>query len=344
MISVYTDVLQFRGTHYYFGVYQGKKLLNSPYFQNRTELYKRLQQKHIVDVPYIQSLLEQFAPQLMDEIQGLADTLQFDLPTAYLHFAGYYANIPSGCSIFMDNDYMIRNYDNAPSTYDGRFVFFAPTDDGYATIGPTMQITGRMDGLNEHGLALGYNFVNTKHNGDGFVCNMISRIVLQTCRNVSEAVVLLKRLPHKHAFNYCLLDASGTSIVVEASARRVETVDSLVCTNHFRVITEENRYRMEDSLARVEKMTDAKLSTMSFREAYQLMNEPDAGVFATKYGAWDGTLHTACYMPKSLMVTFTIGSNAMVLPIDFKQWVQGTNVLYSKFKGQLDAKETFANM
>lgn len=309
MISVYSDVLQFRGSHYEFGLFQGEKLRESPYFKKHAPLYNRMRQKYVVDVAAIQSLFEQFAPPLIDEIQGLADALALDLPAAYLHFAGYYANIRSGCSIMLEPNYIVRNYDNAPSTYDGRFVFFAPSDGGYATAGPTMQITGRMDGMNEHGLSIGYNFVNTKQHGDGFVCNMIGRIVLENCRNITEAVALLKEIPHKHAFNYCLLDASGNSVIVEASARRVETVNSLVCTNHFRTMTEENRYRMDDSLAREQIMTAALQDAPTLQEAYATMNDIAAGVFATKYGAWDGTLHTTCYVPKALKLTVTIGSS-----------------------------------
>lgn len=344
MKNVTSDFLQFRGTHYEFGVWQGERLKESAFLVNRAQMHKRLAQKFTVDVLAIEQLLKQFAPQLELEIQGLADALAIDLPTAYLYFSGYYATQKSGCSILMRPDYIVRNYDNAPDTYDGRYVLYAPTDGGFATLGPTMQVTGRMDGLNEHGLTMGYNFVNTRGSADGFVCNMIGRIILERCATVSDAVELLKEIPHKHSFNYCLLDTAGIPITVEASPRTVTTRPAIACTNHFHVLHDENRYRMEDSIAREQVIEQAQQNIeLPFNQAFEVMNRTDGGVFATKYGAWDGTIHTAGYFPKQLIATIAIGGNTKPVPIDFKKWLQGENSLITKLKGQLDAKLGFAN-
>lgn len=344
MINVASEVIQFRGSHYAFGVEQAEALIESALFKNRDALYQRLKRKFVVNVSQVKTLLTNYAPGIIEEIQGLADRLQLTEQQAYLHFGGYYAAYPkSGCSIVTGQDYLVRNYDNDPFSYDGRYVLFAPTDGGYATMGPTMQVTGRMDGMNEKGLVVGYNFINTKNSEDGFVCNMISRIVLESCANVSEAVSLLKELPHKHSFNYVLLDSSGDSIVVEASPHRTITRSATACTNHFHILKEENRYRMEDSKAREDVITAAQSHTLGFKEAFQLMNRTDNGVFATKYGAWDGTLHTAGYLPRQLKSLFVLGGDALPLVIDFDKWLQGKNFTFTKIKGKLAANSGFAN-
>ena len=105
-----------------------------------------------------------------------------------------------------------------------------------------MQITGRTDGINEKGLAMGYNLINRLRSDIRFICNMIGRIVLETCANVEEAISLLKEIPHHSWLGYPI-DQTGKSIVVEASPREVILHESNICTNHFDVLTHENRAR-----------------------------------------------------------------------------------------------------
>lgn len=319
MQQVSSDVLQFRGSHYEFGVYQGQQLLKTKYLENRVAMHNNLNKKFAVDVDQVTRLFQQFAKQLLEEIYGLADTLAMDLPQAFVQFGGYYGNIRSGCSIMMGEDYFIRNYDNEPTTYDGRYVLFQPTDGGLATVGPTMQVTGRMDGMdgmNGHGLVMGYNFVNTRQHEDGFVCNMIGRIVLETCATTAEAIFLLERLPHKHSFNYCLFDAAGHTSIVEASPRKVIARDGIACTNHFQALTEENRYTMADTLQREHIISQAAAQS------------PDL---------WAG------YHPASLTATITLGAHTAPMPFHFGDWLAGHPLYVTKIKGQLDAKTNFAN-
>ena len=183
MRDVYTDVLTFRGSHYDFGYEQGKFLLISPLLKNREKLWKNRRKRHsFIDVDQSITLLNRFIPSMTDEIQGLTDALRWDFKDALREFGGHYVDYNrSGCSIFSSNYYMVRNYDSHPGGYEGRFLLYEPTDQGYATIGPSMQITGRTDGMNEKGLVMGYNFVNRIRSEDGFVCNMIGRMILETC-------------------------------------------------------------------------------------------------------------------------------------------------------------------
>ncbi|API93651.1 linear amide C-N hydrolase [Virgibacillus pantothenticus] len=346
MQQVYSDIIQYRGKHYDFGYYQGSLLKNSFILPNRKKQWGPIKDRHfIIDHHRIKELLHHYAPGIWEELHGLADALKMNIQEAIQEFGGYYLEYGrSGCSIYTEAHYMVRNYDNAPSTYEGRYLMYQPTDVGYATIGPTMQITGRTDGMNEHGLVMGYNFINRKQSSDGFLCNMIGRIILESCRNVQEAINLLKEIPHRHTFSYVLLDIHGEKKVVEASPRAVVVQESSICTNHFQKLTNENRFRMDDSLRRYRAIEQQSVNVFNPYQAFQMFNRTEYGVFSTKYGAWAGTLHTALYLPKTKNAWFALGGNREPFMFDFDRWLQGRDTNFKRIKGVLSSSEVFVNM
>ena len=346
MKQYYSNVTQFRGTHYDFGYYQGQLLKSSPILKNRERQWKPRKHRHfIIDPEKFLRVMGDIAPKILDEIEGLSDALEMDKEEATRQFGGYYLEYTtSGCSIFMDPDFMVRNYDSHPRGYEGRYLFYQPTDDGYAVIGPSMQITGRIDGMNEKGLVLGYNFTHSKKSNDGFICNMIGRLVLENCADVDEAIDLLKKIPHRHSFSYPILDESGRSYVVEASPRKVVVRESNVCTNHFHILNEENRYRQEETREREERILNEQRSAANPYEAYKVMSSPEHSVFSNKYDASAGTIHTSVYFPKDLKAWFTIGPDRAPVIFDFAKWLDGEDVFVRRIKGELEFDRPFVNM
>ncbi|SDJ36308.1 C45 family autoproteolytic acyltransferase/hydolase [Salimicrobium halophilum] len=343
MKQVYSDVHQFRGSHYDFGYRQGEWLKHSPILPNRDKQWEGKRKRHfLIDFGEVKGMLQTFSPGIWEEIRGLAEALQLSMEEAVQNFGGYYLEFgKSGCSIFTNENVLVRNYDSDPSAYEGRYVLYAPSDYGYATIGPSMQITGRTDGMNEHGLVMGYNFVNRVGSDSGFLCNMIGRMVLENNRTIEEAIDFLKEIPHRRAFSYVLLDSHGRSVVVEASSREVKVREGNVSTNHFHRLTEENRFRMEDSLNRYNTMENA--SPEDIYKSYQLLNNAEEKVFSYKYGAWAGTIHTAAYVPDKKQAWFAHGADRLPLIFNFDQWLQGENTKAKKIKGYLDSRYNFIN-
>ncbi|GAA4061906.1 C45 family peptidase [Amphibacillus indicireducens] len=273
MIKVFTVLIQFRGSHYQLGFEQGQDLKDSVLLKNRrTQWQKRRKRQFFTDVSEAVELLNQFGPGLVAELQGLADGLAWTFEQAVKEFSGYYLEEErSGCSIMTGTDFLVRNYDSHPSSYEGRLVVYQPSDGGYASIGPSMQITGRMDGINEKGFAMGYNFTNRIGSGDGFVCNMIGRILLENCATVDEGIELLKAIPHRSSFSYILFDRTGESVVVEASPRKVVVRPANMCTNHFELLKEENRYQSDESIERLNRIKAQWRPSLSTRQAYQFL-------------------------------------------------------------------------
>ncbi|MCM3569281.1 C45 family peptidase [Neobacillus mesonae] len=347
MKRVFSDVIQFRGSHYDFGYRQGELLKDSPILPNRKKFWgsKSKLRHYLVNDMEVKRMILHFAPGIWDELTGLSDALKMNLTDTLIQFGGYYLEYgKSGCSIFTNGDYMIRNYDNDPLSYEGRYVLYQPSDQGYAMIGPSMQITGRTDGINEKGLSMGYNLINRVRSDDGFICNMIGRIILEMCANVEEAVSLLKEIPHRRSFSYVLLDPNGESVVVEASPREVVVHHANICTNHFEILTHENRYKFEDSRNRYEAMEKQKSTIIAPFSAYQMLNDSDKEVFSKKYGAWAGTLHTAAYFPKELKAWFALGGDRLPFIFDFHQWLHGEKLHVTRLKGELDTTIPFVNM
>lgn len=240
MTKVHSEITQFRGTHYDFGYAQGLSLRDSAVLRNRQDSWRIRKPRFQTDEQDAKRAFMQFAPGIWDELTGMRDALGVPMTEVLRDFGHYRVNAkPSGCSILTGTDFMVRNYDYQPQTYDGRYSFFQPTDRGYAIAGPASRVTGRMDGMNEHGLTMGYNFMQRLKPGDGFVCHMIGRMILETCATVDDAIQLLKELPHRGSFSYVVLDRHEETYVIEASPRSVEARKSNACTNHFELLTHE---------------------------------------------------------------------------------------------------------
>jgi hypothetical protein len=110
MKPYYSDVFQFRGSHYDFGYFQGEQLRDSPILPNRERQWRPREKRHfIVNTETSIKFLKEFAPQILDEIRGLADALSLDIKEALKKFGGYYLELTrSGCSIFAGNDFFVR--------------------------------------------------------------------------------------------------------------------------------------------------------------------------------------------------------------------------------------------
>lgn len=345
MKQIFSDVIQFRGTHFDFGFFQGKQLKGSLTIENREKQWKRRKPRFTVNLTETKEALSVFTPWIWDELLGLQEALEWSMDEVLQEFSGYRLEYKrSGCSILTSQDYMIRNYDYHPKTYEGRFMMFQPTDHGYANIGPSQRITGRMDGMNEQGLTIGYNFMNRRKPGDGFICNMIARMVLECCATVSEAVSMLKDIPHRHSFSYIVLDRWGETKIVEATPRAIDVRQSHICTNHFEILKDENRFHLDDSYKRMHAIASQATNNLDPRQAFRLLNDTDKGVFSDQYKNWAGTIHTSVYFPKERKVWFALGGDRTPVVFDFDNWLEGKDSRIKRILGEVNTDVPFLHM
>ncbi|MFZ3580009.1 C45 family autoproteolytic acyltransferase/hydolase [Virgibacillus sp. DJP39] len=345
MKKIYSDIFQFRGSHYDFGFQQGIDLKGSLTIQNRRKQWKTRKARFVINEKAVKEALLPYAPKIWDELVGLSDALEWPIDEVLKEFGGYRLEyVRSGCSIFTSEDYMIRNYDYQPKTYEGRYMIYQPNDGGYAVIGPSQRVTGRMDGMNEKGLVLGYNFIHRKNPGDGFICNMIGRIILERCASAEEAVTMLKEIPHRHSFSYIVMDKHQETYVIEATPRGVEVHKSNICTNHFEVLKHENRNYLDDSYKRMNAINNYKGNVSDGYQAFRMMNDLDKGVFANDYRNWSGTIHTSAYFPKEGKVWFALGGDREPEVFDFTKWLKGEQIHLTRLYGEVDTDLSFAHM
>src|SRR5699024_5230595 len=91
MKPYYSDVIQYRGSHYDFGYFQGGLLQNSPILPNREKQWKPRKNWHfLIDPETYKDIIKNIAPALLEEIRGLADALHLDMEKAFRLFSGYY--------------------------------------------------------------------------------------------------------------------------------------------------------------------------------------------------------------------------------------------------------------
>lgn len=345
MQDVQSDVMSFRGSHYDLGIKAAQWIKQTNILKNREKEWKKRKPRFNVDVDETYHIFQMYAPQIWEEIKGMETILELPMEQMVLNFANYRfaPQKESGCTVFLGNDYMVRNYDYHPATYDGRYLLFQPNDGGLAQIGPTSRITGRMDGMNESGLSMGYNFMHRKNPGDGFVCYMIGRLILECCKDVDEAIRFLKELPHRSSFSYIVMDRQLNHAIIEASPRAIDVRYDKTCTNHYKLLTHENRNYTKESKERLHRLLKQTSSDLSKQDAFKIFNDPKYEIYSKQFRSWSGTIHTAMYEPQQLVAWLGLGERQTPARFDFNAWLNGEELTQETITGTIDTPITFAN-
>ncbi|TKI53398.1 hypothetical protein FC756_24325 [Lysinibacillus mangiferihumi] len=86
------------------------------------------------------------SPNLLQELKGLTFGLEQQYETIIKMYSGYNMIFPNmRCTSFVHNGKYVRNYDFSPVMYEARLVF-SKRSKGYASVGFSQQIIGRLDG------------------------------------------------------------------------------------------------------------------------------------------------------------------------------------------------------
>src|SRR5690625_1915234 len=185
------SIEQYRGTSYGIGYRQGQQINKS-----LTDMYSEIINEDDIDIAEFRNIYTLHAPHRLEEWHRIADAVDIPFRKAAL-FSGYVAPEIQGvgCSSIVSHRMLVRNYDFSPEVDDARLVFVQP-DEGYASVGHSLHVMGRTEGVNEKGLAVALHFVNHKDTQNGLTAASVIRILLDTCENTDQAVKMIKQLPH----------------------------------------------------------------------------------------------------------------------------------------------------
>jgi predicted choloylglycine hydrolase len=331
--------VQCRGTPYEVGRAQADALAVTR--KGKAFLRKKVQPPLWFKIRNEERAFRSYAPDLWEEIGGIAERLNIPMEQAVLCFGNDGLRMPTGgCSAIMSGGVYGRNYDFWPRGYEARFAL-VQVRGSYASIGGSHQLTGRLDGMNEHGLTIGLHLVKVLPRFPGLTSTLLVRRVLDSCATTAEAIDLLRRLPHAMKYNYSLLDAGGVAAVVEAGAGAVvvRRGDWLACTNHFQSpqLRRLNR-RPAHSIGRLPPLENWAARELTAEQIFKALNFSASPAFHN-YGNAQ-TLHTIITEPPKRRLLIGIGGDAAALEedmidVDFKLWVAGEDLPIEHLKGQL---------
>ena len=338
------DVLECRGSSYDIGRQMAEGFLKT----TRGRAYARRKERRpfAFSIRNAEAALRTWAPNLWEELHGLADGLKIPFERAVAEYSnGRLRYPPRGCSAVMAAGLYGRNYDYDPRRYD-RILVAVQAKGVHASVGFSDRFTGRLDGMNEHGLCVGLHQVSERDARPGLVCILIVRMVLDQCATTREAVALLRKLPHGLSFNYSLMDARGVAAVVEASPGGVEVRDgeTLGCSNHFRspALQPFNR-RNPGSYRHLPALEGFARQRLPADRLFSTLNESRSPVFDHRYTIGSGTLHTVVCTPAKRLVQVGVGGDAKPVAIDLGRWAQGASLGVLTLSGELGGKARLAS-
>ncbi|SMP59845.1 C45 family autoproteolytic acyltransferase/hydolase [Anoxynatronum buryatiense] len=271
------------------------------------------------------NLYRKYCPGLVRELEGYAAASNVSVSDIAFTWMTYLIPRCSGLivegSLMNDGDTRLaRNYEFDLEHED--LVLFKTKPEGkYAHIGGSVVLFGRSEGINECGLAVSMSSCGLPVSNmsgmrppkiKGLQFWAVIRSILENCKDVDEALALVKEMPIAYNINLFLADENGNGCLVETmdgelSFERISPTSKkkYVCgTNHIVIPSFQKwePYAMKNSVIRlqtIENFMEDKKSlaendiTSLFQKTY-----PE-GLSSRYYDDFFGTIKTVVMVPKN---------------------------------------------
>jgi len=189
---------------------------------------------------------------------------------------------------------LVRNYDYPLDIVSDRFELTAWS--GHRVIAKAQRPWGGcLDGMNEDGLVVSLTTGGSPAQGLGFSVILVLRYVLETCRNVDQAIAALSRIPIALSQNVTLLDRTGQFATVFLGPDREPAIShERACANHQETPPASRSAALAHSVLRQQSMLEAlEDRAMTLERMTASFFEPP--LYSRRIGFT--TVYTAVYRP-----------------------------------------------
>jgi len=221
--------VRFKGEHYEIGYHYGASLKKHGQYLLKNVPFPITQERRDFAHSCI-PVYQEFFPEILEEIKGLAEGQQCDLQTMQAVLLSMYAIPPaSHCSCFatVNDEHILlcRNSDFLTALEKlNTNVIYSFTNHSYCFTGNTTAFIEVEDGVNEYGLAVGMTSVYPIVSKPGLNAGMLLRFFLEKCQTTEEVIRSIQRLPIGSAQTITAADAKGNLAVIECSAEKLAVI------------------------------------------------------------------------------------------------------------------------
>ncbi len=239
-------------------------------------------------------IYKEYFPDILNEIQGLADGQKCSVDDLYTVLFSMYAMPPAcNCSCFAvsngENIFFGRNSDFLTELRKSNMnVIYYFSGISYDFVGNTTSFIEIEDGVNEKGLAIGLTSVYPDKIKPGLNAGMMLRLFLEKCSLTNEVIELIYKIPISSAQTFTVADITGDIAVIEFNATKIEIIKPLenmpfVCATNvfhsekmslFNNDTIDN-WQAEERYQTLINTLKNKASTMNIDNAKELLSGKD---------------------------------------------------------------------
>jgi len=212
--------IKFTGSYYNIGYNNGKYLIQ----EKENGFPPKFSQENLEKSKAFEKELKKFTPDLLEEVQGVADSCGVDYQKVLaFEFTPY--RLKPQCLVFgitgehtkSGDPLIVRNHEWLEEDSKSLRVMTVKPNKKLASYGFTFSwsLTSRYGGINEAGLFISSATASFEYTNPGVMLNAITRWILDNFKTVEEATEFIKDVPKVWGINYLLMDRNETIAKLE---------------------------------------------------------------------------------------------------------------------------------